>query len=679
MTTFPIRVAITVNLFGFSCYLGLYVLFLKKHLKTINMKTSFYSRFMVLMLAAILLSFSGYAQSNTSTQEQNKEVRLRKLKEKKEKKEKEEKEKEEKNKEIAKQVLKGYDEAAKKQKEKEQGQSFINAVAEANKEKKEQEEKQKQAEKEKKDSSKKAFLDAYKKVLEREQLEKSNRKKFFNEGFEKYENKDNAKALTQTPLQDESLPEIIVNKRGEAFILTTKRVSDETYNEDIFVMPTKTDIYPGMLVYADTDLADGHPTPVGLDPGTVTLYLSFDNGGNSTRTGVINDADHVMQAIREMLRENSGQYTPPMDASLRSKTYSSSSKMAFDLNVSAKFLGGSAKVNMETTSSETTLIEVKDYTETYFTVTAKLETDKSKYFGEDVRWFQVEDKINKHGPIAMISSVSYGRRAYWFKEYKTKDFSFKGSESAGYAGSKASSDQEITERSESSDEWMYIKGGGAALAKEIFKGEKAIREAISEAVGEKIGLNNQGVILTYQTKFIASGRDCKTFSTASYNETYYQKCPKTIRVEVKNRALTAGPCIKLKVMYNVLQVTGNERSGYKYRIIRGRGDGEDGFADYKEFLLDNDTKKSASLPLSDIEKNYKADLDKCYIFGNIYYTVRSKTHDAAGVKWHEDENGWFALNDVVDGQIMVYLNGSSNAGKSVYVHSDTTPLPIGKK
>ena len=34
MTTFPIRVAITVNLFGFSCYLGLYVLYLKKHLKT---------------------------------------------------------------------------------------------------------------------------------------------------------------------------------------------------------------------------------------------------------------------------------------------------------------------------------------------------------------------------------------------------------------------------------------------------------------------------------------------------------------------------------------------------------------------------------------------------------------------------------------------------------------------
>ena len=214
----------------------------------------------------------------------------------------------------------------------------------------------------------------------------------------------------------------------------------------------------------------------------------------------------------------------------------------------------------------------------------------------------------------------------------------------------------------------------------MLKGEKAIREAISEAVGEKIGLNNQGVILTYQTKFIASGRDCKTFSTASYNETYYQKCPKTIRVEVKNRALTAGPCIKLKVMYNVLQVTGNERSGYKYRIIRGRGDGEDGFADYKEFLLDNDTKKSASLPLSDIEKNYKADLDKCYIFGNIYYTVRSKTHDAAGVKWHEDENGWFALNDVVDGQIG--LSPEQRAGfvrtlLDFYKHNVFTPLRNG--
>ena len=104
MTTFPIWITVLVNLFGFSCYLGLYVLYLKKHLKSLIMKTSFNSRFMVLMLAAILLSFSGYAQSNTSTQEQNKEVRLKKLKERKEKKEKEEKEKEEKKKEKDKQV-----------------------------------------------------------------------------------------------------------------------------------------------------------------------------------------------------------------------------------------------------------------------------------------------------------------------------------------------------------------------------------------------------------------------------------------------------------------------------------------------------------------------------------------------------------------------------------------------
>lgn len=506
------------------------------------------------------------------------------------------------------------------------------------------------------------------------------RPKEFREGFAKYAGRDNAAALTQTPYQDKALPSVIVNDHGEAFIVEYNAEHDESTHEDVFMMPTKTDLYPGALVWADEDLANGNPTPVGLAAGTVTLILNFDNGGESTRTGVINDLQHVTQAIREMLRQNSGNYTPPMNTSLKMRTYSSASKMAFDLNVSANFLTSAAKVNLSTTSSESHLTEVADYTEGYYTVTAQIESDKSKHFGENVRWSAVEKLIEQNGPIAMITSVTYGRRAYRFKEYKTSDFSFKGSQSGKGGGIKAEVGEEITKSSSTTNEWMYIKGGGASLAKDIYKGEVAIREAISNAVGTAIGPNNQGVPLTYETRFLASGRSCTIKSTADYKETRYIKCPKTVAITVKNRAYEpAGENIKIKFMYNVIYVTGNANSGYSYRILKGSGSGEDSYADYTEMKLKSDQLKTKSLPTNDVSKFFKVDLNNCYIYGPLHYTIRSRPADVAGVNFQEDDSNYIDPIDTEDGSVYIYLNGTVRDRKGVYIHSDSVPLPRGKK
>ena len=506
------------------------------------------------------------------------------------------------------------------------------------------------------------------------------RPKEFRDGFAKYASRDNAAALTQTPYQDKALPSVIVNDHGEAFIVEFNAEHDESTHEDVFMMPTKTDLYPGALVWADEDLANGNPTPVGLAAGTVTLILNFDNGGESTRTGVINDLQHVTQAIREMLRQNSGNYTPPMNTSLKMRTYSSASKMAFDLNVSANFLTSAAKVNLSTTSSESHLTEVADYTEGYYTVTAQIESDKSKHFGENVRWSAVEKLIEQNGPIAMITSVTYGRRAYRFKEYKTSDFSFKGSQSGKGGGIKAEVGEEITKSSSTTNEWMYIKGGGASLAKDIYKGEVAIREAISNAVGTAIGPNNQGVPLTYETRFLASGRSCTIKSTTDYKETRYIKCPKTVAITVKNRAYEpAGENIKIKFMYNVICVTGNANSGYSYRILKGSGSGEDAYADYTEMKLTSDQLKTKSLPTNDVSKFFKVDLNNCYIYGPLHYTIRSRPADVAGVKFQEDDSNYIDPIDTEDGSVYIYLNGTVRDRKGVYIHSDSNPLPRGKK
>lgn len=498
------------------------------------------------------------------------------------------------------------------------------------------------------------------------------RRDAINNGFNGQVSKDNAAALTRTPLADEAMPSVIVNRNGDAFILQNTTKSTTVSGEEMFAMPTS-GIYPGALVYADKDLADGKPTLVGLSYGKVTIYLDFDNGKQAYKEGVINDAAHVREAINELLRQNGGNYAPPINLNAKKTTYSSTAKMALDLNVSAKFLGATANVDTKTSSTETSLVEVQDFTQAYYTVTAVQEPDKSQYFGDDVTWAAIQQKIAQNGPIAMINSVTYGRRAYKFYEYKTSDFSFNGSQSASYSGVSVTGKEDITRSSKASKEWMYIKGGSSSMAKEILTGSEINAAAASSLV---IGPSNQGVLLTYTASFLASGRHCTAKTSATYNETSYIKCPHTVRWEIKNRASAAGNCIKFKAMYNVIAISGDASRGYSYRIIKGNGSGEDAYADYIENKYSNGTQKTRTMPTQDIEKR-GVRLENCYIYGPVHYTIRAKAADSAGFKWHEDESGYF---DISGGFMKVYMNGSALAGgKGVYIHSDTNPMPIGKK
>ena len=179
------------------------------------------------------------------------------------------------------------------------------------------------------------------------------RRDAINNGFSGQVSKDNATALTRTPLADEALPGVIVNRNGDAFILESTTKSANVSGEEMFAMPNS-GIYPGALVYADKDLADGKPTLVGLSYGKVTLYIDFDNGKQAYKEGVINDAAHVREAINELLRQNGGNYAPPINLNAKKTTYSSTAKMALDLNVSASFLGATANVDTKTSSTERT-------------------------------------------------------------------------------------------------------------------------------------------------------------------------------------------------------------------------------------------------------------------------------------------------------------------------------------
>ena len=495
---------------------------------------------------------------------------------------------------------------------------------------------------------------------------------------------ENITALTKTPLSDGNLPKVIVNNQGEAFILTTKtNTIKDGGNPDMFAADQST-IFPGAIVYADTYLADGRPTLVGLSYGTVDLTIDFDNGAITEKRGVRNDLSSVRSAINEILRSGQAGYAPGVQFNSVVKSFTSTSKMCLELGMDVKYLNNQVKVDTKTTNSESKIVNVQDFTQKYYTVTVTPYDDQNlyKYFG-DVTPEQIKSKLSGKS-IALINSVSYGRRIYHFEEYKTSDFSFTGKQSAkasvGGVNISTYGAEDISKSSKSSHDWLFIQGGSSKPAADVANG-KSVREAFNSEGSLQIGPSNQGIPIFYTAIFLVNRRAISAKSTGTYTETSYTKLPKSVRWEIKNRANTAGDCIKFKAMYNVVEVTGDVQNGYKYEIIKGSGSGEESYADYIENKYSNNTQKTRTMPTGDIEKcknkkGQKVKMDNCSVLGPVYYTIRAKTADVKGVKWHEDEAGYF---DVSGGSVKVYMNGSALAGgKGVYVHSDTKPMPSGK-
>lgn len=502
------------------------------------------------------------------------------------------------------------------------------------------------------------------------------------QGLGSYESKS---ALTKTPVSDEKMPPVIVNNMGEAFILqtTTKNINDPG-NEEIFASDQST-IFPGAIVFADKDLADGRPTLVGLDYGTVDLEIEFDTGGTTYARDVPNDKASINSAIYKLLRDGNPGYAPSVSLNQKSSTVTSMSKMSWDLGVDVKYLKNQVKVDTKTSNSESKIVKVQDFTQKYYTVsiTPYSINNLHKYFGPNTTVDQLKSRVGNK-PLAVINSVTYGRRIYYFEEYKTSDFTFTGKQSVkasiGGVDVNTTSSQDIANSSKTDNKWLYILGGSNKPAQDVMSG-KSVTQAFASEGALEIGPKNQGVAIWYSARFLSGGRAISAKASGTYTETSYVKCPKTVRWEIKNRANTAGPCVKFKAMYNVICVTGNASSGYQYEIVKGKGSGEGRFADYIENTYSNNTQKTRTMPTDDIEdyklsNGQKVKIDNCFVLGPVHYTIRAKTADVAGVKWHQDEEGDF---DISSGSVRVYMNGSALAGgKGVYIHSDTKPLPIGK-
>ena len=487
------------------------------------------------------------------------------------------------------------------------------------------------------------------------------RQKAYEEGFSYFSKMDNATTLTVPAISEANLPSVI-QSNGKAYVLTKDTHDARNTAESIFATNYE-NIYPGAIVWADASLANGDPTLVGLAPGAITLRVDFNTGGSSRKTGVANSADEVQEAIYSLVRES--RYRPSPSFNYKSYFSSSAEEMAVSMTANLKFLNNKANVTTNFSKSETHVYQVQDYTQRYYTVSVTQESDKSKYFGDNVPWSKVSAKLGERNysvPMAIITSVTYGRRAYKIYKYSSRNFKFSGDESVKMYGQSLASTQEIAENSETKDIWLYLDGGDVESNGAILAGT-SMEQAISSNLAYDPS-TSQGVPIFYTVRFLATGKTATVSTTGSYTTYSYQELPTTINVTFRNNAThIAGAGLKMRLDYKVFKFDAN---GNKVSVRKENQDVEPNYTRYVEYNIGFGGTKQFNLKLNPGE----------FLDGKIRFQVRCKTSSSGN--WHNDIEDYILPDQY--GVIDLDIHGAIRpGGTNAYIHSSSYTLPVGSR
>ena len=484
--------------------------------------------------------------------------------------------------------------------------------------------------------------------------------KSINELLDENAKYDSKVSLTRASSSEENLPPY-VQSGDKVFILVKEEHNIMDQTSDIFAANYE-NIYPGAIVYADAALSNGDPTLVSLPEGKVSLRVDFDTrNSSSTVKNVTNSADAVQDAIFKLI--GNAKSTPAVSVEHSSSYSSSAEEMAVGLNVTAKFLNNSARVKTNISKSEMHIYEVQNFTQKYYTISITQESDKSKYFGPNVTAKDLEGKMWKsrgdgyddYYPLAIITSVTYGRRAYKIYDYSSSTFKFSGDESVSLYGQKMSSTQDIAESCETKNVWMYMDGADPESAGQILTGS-----SIDAALKNKLGFNpntSQGVPLYYTVRFLASGNTANVQMTGKYTTLSYQELPTNVSVTFRNKASgLAGAALKMRMDYKVFRF---DADGNKVGVPRDKG-ALSGYNRYVERGIGFGRQKTFSLDLKDGE----------FLDGPIYLQIRCKY--SASENYHEDVSG--EISPDRNGTIDLSVDGNIRwgpAGEDAYIVSDS--------
>lgn len=379
-----------------------------------------------------------------------------------------------------------------------------------------------------------------------------------NEGLR--EIKHNAYDLLNSNMYDDDYryPEAIEDASDRDFAYILDKRESSFSEKEIYVRGSGYEnIYPGAILFVDSDITSGSPNPLGRIPRSkISIYGDFLAGGNPSQSDIDPNNSDVRMAINNIMHTllSDSRYDAPGAQRPRTKIHTSQKSLMMDLGVDSSFAGCNVNVRASTTSSEQSFVQATTLDQDYFTIRLKDDwhQDPASLFADEVTWDDLSRELNGKA-IAIVTSVTYGRTFSYMKEYSARQFTFDSSQKVSGYGQSADASQSLAESSSYTNDEIFNLGG-TSLTISALRG-KSTQQELEEAMADNMRFShaNQGVITKYTLQLI-TGPTPGTVVRPLYSGTQYQigytKCPRRLFAHIDVSRVHIGPG-KVKVQLDV--------------------------------------------------------------------------------------------------------------------------------
>lgn len=379
-----------------------------------------------------------------------------------------------------------------------------------------------------------------------------------NEGLR--EIKHNANDLLNSNMYDDDYryPEAIEDASDRDFAYILDKRESSFSEKEIYVRGSGYEnIYPGAILFVDSDITSGSPNPLGRIPRSkISIYGDFLAGGNPSQSNIDPNNSDVRMAINNIMHTllSDSRYDAPGAQRPRTKIHTSQKSLMMDLGVDSSFAGCNVNVRASATSSEQSFIQATTLDQDYFTIRLKDDwhQDPASLFADSVTWDDLKSEIGNKA-IAIVTSVTYGRTFSYMKEYSARQFTFDSSQKVSGYGQSASASQSLAESSSYTNDEIFNLGG-TSLTISALRGKNTQHE-LEEAMADNMRFShaNQGVITKYTLQLITGptpGTVVRPLYSGKQYQIGYTKCPRRLFAHIDVSRVHIGPG-KVKVQLDV--------------------------------------------------------------------------------------------------------------------------------
>ena len=357
---------------------------------------------------------------------------------------------------------------------------------------------------------------------------------------------------------DYSYPEAIEDASDRDFAYILDKRESSFSEKEIYVRGSGYEnIYPGAILFVDSDITSGSPNPLGRIPRSkISIYGDFLAGGNPSQSDIDPNNSDVRMAINNIMHTllSDSRYDAPGAQRPRTKIHTSQKSLMMDLGVDSSFAGCNVNVRASATSSEQSFIQATTLDQDYFTIRLKDDwhQDPASLFADSVTWNDLSRELNGKA-IAIVTSVTYGRTFSYMKEYSARQFTFDSSQKVSGYGQSADASQSLAESSSYTNDEIFNLGG-TSLTISALRG-KSTQQELEEAMADNMRFShaNQGVVTKYTIQLItgpAPGRVVRPLYSGKQYQVGYTKCPRRLFAHIDVSRVHIGPG-KVKVQLDV--------------------------------------------------------------------------------------------------------------------------------